>query len=160
MASPAAIVEQFGANGGSLGPVGFAGKVYADFATEKTRTGSSVRTKTATTTPASTSGATPPSLNLSICATSSKATKAPDGQGRLKLARGIEVGHVFQLRDKYTQAMNVSFLDNNGKSQIMEMGCYGIGITRVVAAAIEQNNDEKGIIRTKAWRRLKSLSCR
>jgi len=76
--------------------------------------------------------------------------ESPDGQGRLKLARGIEVGHVFQLRDKYTQAMNVSFLDNNGKSQIMEMGCYGIGITRVVAAAIEQNNDEKGIIWTKA----------
>ncbi|MGN7046723.1 aminoacyl--tRNA ligase-related protein, partial [Neisseria sp. P0001.S010] len=73
---------------------------------------------------------------------------SPDEQGRLKLARGIEVGHVFQLRDKYTQAMNVSFLDNNGKSQIMEMGCYGIGITRVVAAAIEQNNDEKGIVWT------------
>ena len=73
---------------------------------------------------------------------------SPDGQGTLKLARGIEVGHVFQLRDKYSLAMNASFLDSNGKAQIMEMGCYGIGITRIVAAAIEQNNDERGIIWT------------
>ncbi|MDO5059827.1 MAG: His/Gly/Thr/Pro-type tRNA ligase C-terminal domain-containing protein, partial [Neisseria sp.] len=62
----------------------------------------------------------------------------------------IEVGHVFQLRDKYSQAMNASFLDKNGKAQIMEMGCYGIGVTRVVAAAIEQNHDERGIIWTEA----------
>ena len=75
---------------------------------------------------------------------------SPDGQGTLKLARGIEVGHVFQLRDKYSQMMNASFLDNNGKAQIMEMGCYGIGITRIVAAAIEQNHDERGIIWTNA----------
>ena len=75
---------------------------------------------------------------------------SPDGQGSLKLARGIEVGHVFQLRDKYSAAMNASFLDNNGKAQIIEMGCYGIGITRIVAAAIEQNNDERGIIWTDA----------
>ena len=73
---------------------------------------------------------------------------SPCGKGSLKLARGIEVGHVFQLRDKYSAAMGASFLDSNGKSQIMEMGCYGIGITRIVAAAIEQNNDERGIIWT------------
>ena len=73
-----------------------------------------------------------------------------NAEGYLKLARGIEVGHVFQLRDKYSAALNASFLDNNGKSQIMEMGCYGIGITRIVAAAIEQNNDERGIIWTNA----------
>ena len=73
---------------------------------------------------------------------------SPCGKGSLQLARGIEVGHVFQLRDKYSAALNASFLDNNGKSQIMEMGCYGIGITRVVAAAIEQNHDERGIIWT------------
>ncbi len=75
---------------------------------------------------------------------------SPCGSGSLKLARGIEVGHVFQLRDKYSKAMNATFLDNNGKSQIMEMGCYGIGVTRIVAAAIEQNNDERGIIWTDA----------
>ncbi len=71
---------------------------------------------------------------------------SPDGQGNLELCRGIEVGHVFQLRGKYAQALNASFLDENGKSQIMEMGCYGIGVSRVVAAAIEQNHDERGII--------------
>ena len=60
------------------------------------------------------------------------------------------MGHVFQLRDKYSKALNAAFLDNNGKSQIMEMGCYGIGVTRVVAAAIEQNHDERGIIWTPA----------
>lgn len=71
---------------------------------------------------------------------------SPDGQGNLELCRGIEVGHVFQLRSKYAQALNASFLDENGKSQIMEMGCYGIGVSRVVAAAIEQNHDDRGII--------------
>lgn len=76
--------------------------------------------------------------------------ESPDGEGRLKLARGIEVGHVFQLRTKYSEAMNATVLDNNGKAKVMEMGCYGIGITRIVAAAIEQNNDERGIIWTDA----------
>lgn len=71
---------------------------------------------------------------------------SPDGKGTLELCRGIEVGHVFQLRTKYAQALNASFLDEQGKSQIMEMGCYGIGVSRVVAAAIEQNHDERGII--------------
>jgi prolyl-tRNA synthetase len=70
---------------------------------------------------------------------------APDGKGRLRIARGIEVGHIFQLGDKYAQAMNASVLDENGKSRIMLMGCYGIGVTRIVAAAIEQNHDDAGI---------------
>ena len=71
---------------------------------------------------------------------------SPDGKGTLELCRGIEVGHIFQLRSKYAKALNLSFLDETGKSQIIEMGCYGIGVTRVVAAAIEQNHDERGII--------------
>ena len=71
---------------------------------------------------------------------------SPDGKGRLELARGIEVGHVFQLRTAYTQKMGVNFIDEKGETQPMEMGCYGIGITRIVAAAIEQNHDDKGII--------------
>ena len=60
--------------------------------------------------------------------------------------RGIEVGHIFQLGDKYSDAMQASVLDENGKACLMSMGCYGIGITRVAAAAIEQNNDDNGII--------------
>jgi prolyl-tRNA synthetase len=71
---------------------------------------------------------------------------SPDGKGALAIERGIEVGHVFYLGTKYSQAMNATFLDENGKPQFMEMGCYGIGITRLPAAAIEQNHDERGII--------------
>ncbi|MCP8898157.1 proline--tRNA ligase [Gilvimarinus xylanilyticus] len=71
---------------------------------------------------------------------------SPCGQGKLEIKRGIEVGHIFQLGNKYSQAMNATVLDENGKEQTMEMGCYGIGVTRVVASAIEQNHDDKGII--------------
>jgi prolyl-tRNA synthetase len=71
---------------------------------------------------------------------------SPDGKGTLEICRGIEVGHIFQLRQKYAKALNCAYLDEGGKSQIMEMGCYGIGVSRIVGAAIEQGNDEKGII--------------
>jgi prolyl-tRNA synthetase len=71
---------------------------------------------------------------------------SPDGKGVLAIERGIEVGHVFYLGTKYSAAMNASFLDQNGKPQLLEMGCYGIGITRLPAAAVEQNHDERGMI--------------
>ncbi len=71
---------------------------------------------------------------------------SPDGQGTLQIRRGIEVGHIFQLGTKYSQAMNATVLDENGKQAVMTMGCYGIGVSRIVAAAIEQNNDSKGVI--------------
>lgn len=71
---------------------------------------------------------------------------SPCGQGTLSIARGIEVGHIFQLGDTYAQAMNAAVLNQQGKNQVMTMGCYGVGISRIVAAAIEQNNDENGII--------------
>lgn len=71
---------------------------------------------------------------------------SPDGQGNLVLKRGIEVGHIFQLGKKYAETMNAKVLNENGQAQVMTMGCYGIGVTRVVAAAIEQNNDDRGII--------------
>ena len=71
---------------------------------------------------------------------------SPTGRGQLKIARGIEVGHVFQLGRKYSEAMKLTVLDEQGRSVTPEMGCYGIGVTRVVAAAIEQNHDERGII--------------
>jgi prolyl-tRNA synthetase len=71
---------------------------------------------------------------------------SPDGKGVLSLCRGIEVGHIFQLRTKYSEAMSATYLDENGQTQVMEMGCYGIGVSRIVGAAIEQGNDERGII--------------
>ncbi|OAM28000.1 MULTISPECIES: proline--tRNA ligase [Eikenella] len=150
MATPEAIKEKFGANGGSLGPVGFKGKVYADFAVEKladTVIGANEDDHHYT---GFNFGRDCPEPEFADIRNVIAGDPSPDGKGYLKLARGIEVGHVFQLRDKYSAALNASFLDNNGKSQIMEMGCYGIGITRIVAAAIEQNNDERGIIWTNA----------
>ncbi|BDB25521.1 proline--tRNA ligase [Cupriavidus sp. TA19] len=71
---------------------------------------------------------------------------SPDGQGKLEICRGIEVGHVFMLGTRYSESMNATFLDENGKTQPMQMGCYGIGVTRILGAAIEQNFDERGII--------------
>ena len=71
---------------------------------------------------------------------------SPDGLGVLAIQRGIEVGHVFYLGTKYSQAMNATFLDETGKPRLMEMGCYGIGVTRILGAAIEQNHDERGIV--------------
>lgn len=150
MASAESIRTVFGADGGSLGPVGFKGKVYADYALEK---GANWLIG------ANEDGFHYSGFNFGRDAKEPEfvdlrnvvaGDPSPCGSGQLKLARGIEVGHVFQLRNKYSAAMNAVFLDNNGKSQVMEMGCYGIGITRIVAAAIEQNHDERGIIWTEA----------
>jgi len=71
---------------------------------------------------------------------------SPDGRGTLELCRGIEVGHIFQLRTKYSAALKCSFLNDAGQPQVMEMGCYGIGVSRIVGAAIEQGNDPRGIV--------------
>ena len=150
MAQPEHILAAFGANGGSLGPVGFKGRVYADFATEKGADwviGANEDGYHYTGFNFGRDAAEPEFADIRNVVAGDP---SPCGKGSLQLARGIEVGHVFQLRDKYSAALNASFLDNNGKSQIMEMGCYGIGITRVVAAAIEQNHDERGIIWTDA----------
>ncbi|MCI0591605.1 MAG: His/Gly/Thr/Pro-type tRNA ligase C-terminal domain-containing protein, partial [Gammaproteobacteria bacterium] len=72
--------------------------------------------------------------------------RSPDGRGTLEIARGIEVGHIFQLGDKYSAAMKAVCLNENGDAVDLIMGCYGIGVSRIVAAAIEQNHDERGII--------------
>ena len=71
---------------------------------------------------------------------------SPDGHGKITIARGIEVGHIFQLGSKYSEAMKAAVINEAGKNQTMIMGCYGIGISRIVAAAIEQNHDDKGIL--------------
>jgi prolyl-tRNA synthetase len=71
---------------------------------------------------------------------------SPDGHGDLRIARGIEVGHIFQLGSKYAQVLGATVLDDAGKAQTMQMGCYGIGVSRIVAAAIEQNHDDAGIV--------------
>ena len=84
---------------------------------------------------------------------------SPDGQGVLSICRGIEVGHIFQLRQQYSKPLNATFLDENGKAQMFEMGCYGIGVTRTVGAAIEQNYDDKGIIWPRAIAPFEAVIC-
>jgi prolyl-tRNA synthetase len=84
---------------------------------------------------------------------------SPDGKGTLGIARGIEVGHVFNLGRKYAEAMKATVLDDQGKAQVMHMGCYGIGVSRIVAAAIEQNNDANGILWPEAMAPWKVAVC-
>ena len=145
-ASAEAIRTAFGADPGSLGPVGYGGPVIADRALmamadfvvggnadEHHYTGANIGRDFQE----------PAFADIRNVVTGDV---SPDGKGTLELCRGIEVGHIFQLRTKYSKALNLAFLDETGKSQIMEMGCYGIGVTRIVAAAIEQNYDERGII--------------
>lgn len=83
---------------------------------------------------------------LDIVKNANEGDPSPDGQGSLKVARGIEVGHVFQLGDKYSRAMDATILNQQGQAVPLQMACYGIGVARVVAAAIEQNHDERGIV--------------
>ena len=89
--------------------------------------------------------ATVPLLSLQISVMPQEGDPAPDGSGTYQIRRGIEVGHVFQLGQKYSEAMGATVLDENGKQATLYMGCYGIGVTRIVAAAIEQRHDERGI---------------
>ena len=144
--SPEAIRAAFGADPGSLGPVGFKGIVIADRAlaamsdfviganeNDHHYTGANL-------------GRDFPEPQFEDIRNVVAGDPSPDGRGVLDICRGIEVGHIFQLRTKYSSTMNLTFLDESGKPQLMEMGCYGIGVTRIVAAAIEQNHDERGII--------------
>ena len=144
--SPEAIRKLFGADPGSLGPVGFKGVVIADRAAaamadcvvganenDHHYTGANI-------------GRDFPEPVVADLRNVVAGDASPDGEGRLDILRGIEVGHIFQLRDKYSKAMKLSFLDETGKPKVPEMGCYGIGVSRIVAAAIEQNHDERGII--------------
>ena len=147
-ASPESIIAAFGARPGSLGPVGFKGRMIADrtvAAMADMVTGGNEDDVHLT---GVNFGRDCPEPEVADLRNVVEGDPSPDGQGEIRLCRGIEVGHVFQLRKKYAEAMDCGFLDQDGKSQIMEMGCYGIGITRIVAAAIEQNNDERGIVWT------------
>ena len=149
-ASPESIIAAFGARPGSLGPVGFKGRMIADrtvAAMADMVTGGNEDDVHLT---GVNFGRDCPEPEVADLRNVVEGDPSPDGQGEIRLCRGIEVGHVFQLRKKYAEAMDCGFLDQDGKRQIMEMGCYGIGVSRVVAAAIEQGFDERGIIFTDA----------
>jgi prolyl-tRNA synthetase len=145
-ASDAEIIAAIGAEPGSLGPVGTKlplivdrdAAVLSDFVCGANRNGEHLA-----------------GVNWGRDATISRVADlrnvvegdvSPDGKGKLSLTRGIEVGHIFQLGRKYSEAMNACVLDENGRNSIVDMGCYGIGVTRIVAACIEQCHDDKGIL--------------
>ncbi len=145
-ATTEAIRAAFGAGPGALGPVGFKGSVIADralMAMSDFVVGANQDGYHHTGANPGRDFAEPAYVDIRNVVTGDP---SPDGKGSLDILRGIEVGHIFQLRTKYSQAMSLAYLDEAGKSQLMEMGCYGIGVTRIVAAAIEQNYDEHGII--------------
>ncbi|PAS95448.1 MAG: proline--tRNA ligase [Candidatus Dactylopiibacterium carminicum] len=145
-ATPASIREAFGADPGSIGPIGFKGQIYmdrtvasmADFVVganenDQHYTGANL-------------GRDFPEPEAADIRNAVAGDASPDGKGVLAICRGIEVGHIFQLRKRYSEAMGCKFIGEDGKEQVMEMGCYGIGVTRIMGAAIEQNFDERGII--------------
>ena len=145
-ASDEQIKQAAGCSAGSLGPVGLKIKVIADYAALHCADfvcGANEDGKHLTGVNWERDCPAPDAADLRNIV---EGDISPDGKGTLSIVRGIEVGHIFQLGTKYSEAMNATVLDENGKATIMTMGCYGIGITRIVAAAIEQNHDENGII--------------
>jgi prolyl-tRNA synthetase len=145
-ASAEDVKTAFGARPGSLGPIGYSGPIVADRAvTGMTDFVTGANEDDYHYTGVNVGRDFPQPLVADIRNVVA-GDPSPDGKGRLEICRGIEVGHIFQLRTKYSDAMDLSVLDETGKSRIMEMGCYGIGVTRIVAAAIEQNHDERGIV--------------
>jgi prolyl-tRNA synthetase len=146
MATPESIRAAFGADPGSLGPVGFKGRVIADrtvAAMHDMVTGANRNDEHLTGVNFGRDCAEPEVADIRNVVAGDP---SPCGKGTLQLCRGIEVGHVFQLRTKYAEPMGCNYLDRDGKLKVMEMGCYGIGVSRIVGAAIEQNFDERGII--------------
>jgi prolyl-tRNA synthetase len=146
LAEPARVLEATGSEPGYVGPVGLGCRIYADHsalaladfvcgANEKDMHLAGANWER------DVRGAVAADLRKVV-----EGDPSPSGKGRLKIARGIEVGHIFQLGDKYSQPMKAAVLDEAGRETTLLMGCYGIGVTRIVAAAIEQNHDERGII--------------
>jgi prolyl-tRNA synthetase len=146
MASAARVLEATGCEPGSLGPISLHCRMYADYsalALADFVCGANERDLHLTGVNWGRDLDEPGAADLRNVVTGDP---SPTGRGRLSIARGIEVGHIFQLGRKYSEAMKASVLDSEGRDTTMLMGCYGIGITRVVAAAIEQNHDARGII--------------
>jgi prolyl-tRNA synthetase len=146
MADPARISQTLGAEIGFLGPVGLTCPVIADHAALALADfvcGANARDQHLT---GVNWGRDLPEAPAADLRNVVEGDPSPTGRGRLSIARGIEVGHVFKLGRKYSEALQATVLDENGAHATMLMGCYGIGVTRVIAAAIEQNHDEKGIV--------------
>jgi len=146
MASAERIARSTGAEPGFIGPIGFRGRMYVDhsaLALADFVSGANEKDMhfTGTNWDRDVQGMIAADLRNVV-----EGDLSPSGHGRLRIARGIEVGHIFQLGQKYSEPMKGVVLDESGKEVTLHMGCYGIGVTRIVAAAIEQNHDERGII--------------
>lgn len=146
MASESDVVRAAGCKPGSLGPVGLNLPLFVDYAAAHLADficGANKENEHLTGVNWSRDLPEPVAVDIRNVI---EGDPSPDGHGTLSIRRGIEVGHIFQLGDKYSQALGATVLDEQGKSQVLSMGCYGIGVTRVIAAAIEQNHDDRGII--------------
>ncbi|MEA3196159.1 MAG: prolyl-tRNA synthetase [Gammaproteobacteria bacterium] len=146
MASADRVRKSTGSEPGFIGPIGFAGKVYVDYAAAHLADfvcGANEKDMHFRGVNWGRDLEVPQTVDIR---NAQRGDPSPSGHGTLEIARGIEVGHIFQLGQLYSAAMNASVLDEQGKALTMFMGCYGIGITRVVAAAIEQNHDANGIL--------------
>jgi prolyl-tRNA synthetase len=146
MASGTSIAKATGAEAGYIGPVGFKGKIYADHSAAALADFVCGANKKDAHLTGVNWGRDLPEPTAADLRNVVAGDPSPTGKGTLGIARGIEVGHVFQLGQKYSEAMGATVLDESGKQATLYMGCYGIGVTRVVAAAIEQNHDSRGII--------------
>jgi prolyl-tRNA synthetase len=146
MSSNDSILKATGADPGSLGPVGFKGPIFADHSVLALADFVCGANKNGVHLTGVNWGSDLPEATAADIRNAVAGDPSPTGKGKLAMARGIEVGHVFQLGKKYSDAMGATVLDESGKQATLYMGCYGIGVTRVVAAAIEQNHDARGII--------------
>lgn len=145
-ASDEEILKTTGAHPGSLGPVGFKGRILVDRTADRMGNFACGANKDGFHLINVNWDRDVPSYEVFDLRNVEEGDPSPDGKGTLHLRRGIEVGHVFMLGTKYSEAMNCTIADENGKNIPMIMGCYGVGVTRAIAAAIEQNHDERGII--------------
>ncbi|MEO8063254.1 MAG: proline--tRNA ligase [Pseudomonadota bacterium] len=146
MSSNDTIAKATGAEPGFLGPIGFKGRIYADHSVLAMGDFVCGANKKDAHLTGVNWGRDLPEATAADIRNAVAGDPSPTGTGKLQMARGIEVGHVFQLGQKYSQSMGATVLDEAGKQATLFMGCYGIGVTRVVAAAIEQNHDSRGII--------------
>ena len=146
MASADRVLQAAGAEPGSVGPVGLKCKVYADHSAVQLSDFVCGANRTDAHLTGVNWGRDLPEPQAVDLRNVVAGDPSPSGRGRLGIARGIEVGHIFQLGRKYSEPMNARVLDEQGREVTLLMGCYGIGVTRIVAAAIEQNHDERGII--------------
>jgi prolyl-tRNA synthetase len=146
LATEAQVIAVTGCKPGSVGPIGLDIPIYADFSTQKMADFVCGANKDGKHYTGVNWQRDLPEVQFVDIRNVVDGDPSPDGKGTLSILRGIEVGHIFQLGKKYSEALNATVLNENGKAEVVTMGCYGIGVSRLVAASIEQNFDDQGIV--------------